>query len=130
MKPVDQMLFGPEGTSDEGNCLPACVASVLELSLDQVPHFLKDPEWETSLLRFLLPLGYSPLTLDANECRSFGYTPSGYHLIGGQGPRGLQHEVVGYKGEMVHDPHPSCAGLIEEEDWTLFVATLDKEDTT
>ena len=49
MKPVDQTLFG-EG---RGNCLPACIASVLELPLEAVPHFVLEDDWVGALQTFL-----------------------------------------------------------------------------
>lgn len=38
MKPIDQTTFGVPG----GNCFSACVASLLELSIDDVPYFMGD----------------------------------------------------------------------------------------
>lgn len=36
MKPVDQTTFGFPG----GNCFSACIASLLEMPLDDVPYFM------------------------------------------------------------------------------------------
>ncbi len=41
MKPVDQTTFGHPG----GNCFSACVASLLEMSVDQVPYFMGHDDW-------------------------------------------------------------------------------------
>jgi hypothetical protein len=48
-----------------------------------------------------------------------------YLIAGGPAARGHQHSVV-YRGvdELVHDPHPSRAGLIEVEDFT-FITVAD-----
>jgi hypothetical protein len=97
---------------------------VLELELDEVPNFMKHPdgEWMEAMADFLAPLGLQP-TLLLEQTREV-WLPAGYHLIGGPGPRGVDHSVVGYQGVMVHDPHPDGTGLLEEQDWTVFVATL------
>lgn len=46
---------------------------------------------------------------------------AGYHVISGQGPRGCRHSVVGKAGKMVHDPHPSGAGLLTEEEYGFLI---------
>ena len=51
MKPTDQTQFVGEGVG--GNCVQASVASILELPLDEVPHFLavapSPVEWEFAM---------------------------------------------------------------------------------
>jgi hypothetical protein len=121
MKPIHQTQFG----SKHGNCLQACVASVLEMPLERVPHFVLFDDWIGEFDSFLARFGLTSLTLDAHQVNE--WKPVGFHLIGGKSPRGdFWHSVVGHNGEMVHDPHPSGDGLRTIEDYTVFVALLDR----
>ena len=123
MIPVSQTKFG----GIEGNCVQACLASVLELPLDAVPNFVTMDDWCGEMEKWLLKLyGLQPLFLKLRrEIEVDDWRPFGYHLMGGMGPRGLKHSVVGYRGEIKWDPHPDRGGLVKVEDWTVFVATMD-----
>lgn len=105
MRPVDQTMFGHTPPHDAGNCLQACIASLLELPLDDVPHFVADGDgWWSALLDWL-------------RCRGFWVAetvdPSpGLGFAGGKSPRGdWGHAVVTDGPDIAHDPHPSRAGL-------------------
>lgn len=123
MKPVHQTIFKPP----HGNCLQAAVASLMELELDDVPNFMeRGDDWEKCFERFALERGLQVVMFDVGEIRGV-WSPVGYHLITGKSPRGdYHHEVVGYRGEPVHDPHPdgNC-GLKTMEFFTVFVLTFD-----
>ena len=121
MKPVYQTQFD----SKTGNCLQASVASVLELPLDEVPNFMLEADLTTALGTFLAQFGMVSITLTASQVSR--WRPSGFHLIGGRSLRGdFNHSVVGYNGEVIHDPHPSGGGLRTIDDYTLFVALLNR----
>ena len=124
MKPVDQTSFG----KPHGNCLQACIASVLELELDDVPNFMerRGDLWQEAVKDFLARFDLDFIDI---AVQSEVYVPSGFHLIAGESQRGLFHSVVGLNGRLVHDPHPSRAGLQTEEFWTLFVARLLKPES-
>jgi len=108
----------------ESDCLEACVASVLELDLSQIPNFFAgDEDWFVNLEKFLAEFDLQPLRLDAGETRDH-WTPSGYHLIWGTTRRSTFHSVVGWAGEMVHDPHPDRTGLLADEVWMVFISRL------
>ncbi len=114
MKPVDQTIFG----APQGNCLPACIASILEYPLEEVPHF-GDTTWVATLAVWLAPRGLYPIiaTLPNDDWR-----PAGFHILAGKSPRGdFLHAVVARGAEIVHDPHPSRAGLLTVVDATLLV---------
>jgi len=115
MKPVDQTKLHTE--TQTGNCMCAALASILEIDIEAVPHFedMDDTRWWPALRNWLEGLGFQLLTWDGD------YEMEGYYLGCGISPRNLPHMVV-YKGsEMVHDPHPSRAG-IEKKDkiWVLI----------
>ncbi len=120
MIPVDQTKFGPE----EGNCFSACVASILELHICNVPHFcgggnekwLKDAEAWLRENHNLTLLGF------VSRGRSGVYClPSMFHILSGESGRGLFHSVVAFCGEVVHDPHPSRKGIIEIEEYDFLI---------
>jgi len=123
VKPVHQTLFG-----SEGNCLITCFACILEVSLESTPTIYCDykrwPESEHRLREWLGQYGLDYLMIDV--CRSPGDItwPKGYHILGGPGPRGCGHAVVGFNGMMVHDPHPSGEGLLKIEDYTFIIAKM------
>lgn len=104
MIPVDQTEFAP------GNCFSACVASVLELPLEIMPHFMRAPEWLEAL---------SVFCAEKNIILDFGTDLTSaprdkHYILNGRGPRGIGHSVVALNGQIVHDPHPSRAGLTDE----------------
>jgi hypothetical protein len=123
MTPVEQTILAPP----LGNCYAACIASVLECSLDEVPQPREDkggtPEgWEQYLTRlheeFLYPRNLRTVFLDATT----GYVPAGYSILGAVSSRGdWLHAVVAFDGEIVYDPHPLREmGVREWKDWTIF----------
>lgn len=133
MIPVDQTVFG----FPNGNCLMACVASILECSLDELPTMdscTHDGSWWGILQRVLQERGltavyYQPV---GEWCGApFAHiAPPGYHLVTGESPRGLVddrgnvigHVCVAKDGVVVHDPHPSRAGLASApKDWILIM---------
>lgn len=140
MKPVTQTLFGageraPDGgwVTLPGNCMQASVASLLELELDEVPHFLTlGNNWveDQALLRWWLwGRGLDALCLSTNQV-GFVYTdqglphaisPTTYYLVEGDGPRGHRHMCVGRAGEVAWDPHPDRTGLLTQDYIHLLV---------
>lgn len=142
MKPVDQTVFTVPG----GNCFSACVASMLELPLDEVPYFMgtwDEPEgaWWHRFTAWLGARGWSAVMFAIGS----GYpAPGQLCILGGRSPRDLLtaeerraagvelpdgetllHVVVG-RGtadgvEVVHDPHPSRLGLLDQRDACLLV---------
>lgn len=120
MIPVDQTIFG----APEGNCLPACIASILHLAVEDVPCVCNPPDgdWLARLATWLRGRGFRPLLLSG---------PPGEHLEGvlcvvsGKSPRGdYLHATVWRGGHLVHDPHPSRAGIDNVSD-TLILVPLD-----
>jgi hypothetical protein len=120
MKPVDQTKFG-----NEGNCLAACLASVFECRIEECPDFdalyKAGKDWWGAMREFCLPSGYSVIHVGVGWMPR---PPAGYHLMGGKSPRPdvtHGHLVVVRNGVIVHDPHPSRAGIIKVDDYYLMV---------
>jgi hypothetical protein len=118
MMPINQTIFGAWG-----NCLPACVASILELDLEDVPFLFHNPDELTSGIYVpqveRLDAWLRPLGLCASEWRLSHATPpeDDFYVLCGFSPRGRGHVVVarGAAPLVVHDPHPSRAGLVSAD---------------
>lgn len=127
MKPVDQsILLERDGN---GDCWAACLASLLEVSIDQVPKALSDPAggsssqiWETQTW---LALGGKDIVwrdFTNPERPRMPVDVLGFLVIlVGPSPRNRfeHHAVVGViedveakRWTVVHDPHPSRAGIL------------------
>ena len=103
MRHVDQTTYGPY----DGNCFSACLASILEIPIEEVPLFL-GTYWD-DFLPWLKARGLGASLYRKSERRF----PLGYSIAGGPSKRfaGKMHACVAYDGMIVHDPHPSRDGL-------------------
>lgn len=125
MKPVMQTLFG----KNNGNCLPACLASILEIPLEAVPHFCRlydDDHWAQHMsdwLRKHFGLAATICTFD-DDIDVHEHLRGIWHLMAGPSPRDpdCKHSVVAYQGEIAHDPCPDGEKLETIEDYTFFIA--------
>jgi hypothetical protein len=114
MKPVDQTTFGV----GLGNCLSACVASLLHLPIEEVPHFGADDLWFQRLCDWLAPRGFYAMCIHYDP----DHVPSGFYILGGKSPRGeFLHAVVANGRTIVHDPHPSRDELDSRVDYTIII---------
>lgn len=138
MIPVAQTLLGPT----DGNCLPACVASILELDLSAVPNFCAgedDGNWVARLASWLAEDGWcavhccfvheDPGVDHDQESIDFIVTwmkrrKIGYAIVNGYTERGLPHSTVWNQGELVHDPHPDPLPLLNMTS-VIVLAPLD-----
>ena len=106
----DQTIMA--GGDVPGNCFQAALAGVLGMSLNAVPHFplLGIHHWMRACAAWLE--AEHDLLINTFPDESLG-TVRRLHIINGQTERGTSHAVIGdtATGEMVHDPHPSRAGL-------------------
>jgi len=110
MKPVDQTKFG----DPDGNCFAACLASLLECPIEDVPKFQSKPKiyWMDVYDNWLGQFGLGVFSTTTDP-----FLHAEWHMeliAGGNGPRGIPHTVLWKRGKMIHDPHPSRAGLIGE----------------
>ena len=81
MMPVYQTVLEPP----HGNCLQACIASLFELPLEDVPNFMAyGSGWRTKYRKFLKTFGLKSLLYSSREAQSL----NGYHLVIGGSPRG------------------------------------------
>lgn len=126
MIPVKQTVMYQHEPRIYGDCMRACVASILDLPITEVPHFLEvangdNYEFHDLIEEFLLSRGYAVLWQHDLAYHWKPGSPSVYHLMSGPSPRGegLFHAVVGRNGASYFDPHPSNAMLAgDKETWT------------
>jgi hypothetical protein len=134
MIPVAQTLFGRE----EGNCLAACVASILELDLADVPNFCADQSdgsWLRKLADWLAERelcavhasfvdsdpGPKPAPADLVTMSEWlKLRRVGFAIISGYTERGLSHSTVWFDGELAHDPHPGKNPLVNVVDMVVI----------
>jgi len=125
MIPVEQTILKPP----LGNCYAACIASIFEVDLDDVPHCTEEEgtagdswiEYEARLNReFFNPRGFMSVIIDANA----GWVPSTYAVLSAKSPRGdWEHAVVWNGKEIEYDPHPKRdMGVGEWKCWVVFLA--------
>ena len=126
MIPVDQTTFGHPG----GNCFSACVASLLELDIFEVPYFMDEgegrPKWHVQLDTWLGPRDLYALHFDIQDREAYdrdNLWPKGFYILNGRSPRG-DHAVVACGAKVAHDPHPSRDGLIAIEGFVLLVSSF------
>lgn len=110
MIPVTQTILYQTDSVVLGNCLQAAVASIYELPIDAVPHFVQFEKWGKALDLYVAGRGFGLTKLSAPE------VPMGVPVLAfGTSPRGeWGHSVVWLDGAIAHDPHPSRAGLAGE----------------
>lgn len=129
MIPVIQtILADPEQKegSPRGNCMRACLASILEIGIDDIPSFEQEPDetWKGTFIEFLHSQGltYNGLIQNPTQEELNSYPGlDGYYMVGGESPRPwvkCGHGVVYYKGQPCHDPHPS--GEFLKKVWFIY----------
>lgn len=123
MKPVTQTLTG-----EQGNCFAACVASILEMPLDEVPNFCAvEHDWFGAFQRWLHERGLCALDINIEgQVGILSPMPPMWMILSGPGPRGLLHAVVwrgnGSDGwKIVHDPYPNGRGIGHIQAITLLM---------
>ena len=119
MKKVYQTKFG----YPDGNCLAACLASIFELDIDDIPDFGVRSDWYKKFTQWCIEkLDLWPIDIDANNC---AFEPKGFYIINGESKNGdFWHSVVGKNGEIMHDPHPDGA-LKNQKSYTLFMKVVE-----
>lgn len=124
MKPVfqDRFMDDPRG----GNCVAACLASLLEIPLSEVPDFdmrrnCESEDGEDWRLffgawleeRFGLTLVSVDIPREDDDQELCGWWAEVEMMLGGPGPRGVGHCVVARGDQIVHDPRPEGGGLLK-----------------
>jgi len=153
MIPVTQTKVVVKNSKGEtvvrGNCFAAAVASIMELSINDVPNVevffhMYGSYWNEVMQTFINSKGWELCTDDRYkvfhpELQVHLRAPDGenynkwllglrnelkdkHYLITGETVRGIRHITIWKNGVMVHDPHPTNEGLITLEEFQ----TLEK----
>ena len=125
MTPVYQTKFGKEG-----NCLLAAIASFFDLSLEEVPDFYKvpTPAWRYVLTRYFEERFHAlfMISIPRDKLESYPFDP--IYFVVGPTERGPDMHICLYQdGKLLHDPHPSGVGLLEEVEYWYVLS--EKSET-
>jgi hypothetical protein len=136
VKPVDQTILHNPAQGRYGDCFRACIASILHLPAQAVPHVFdgaSDDDTAGDGLEMLnqwlaqYGLAYTEvLTTDPLQMMA-RYNSAAYHVMVGRSPRGGNHAVVAKAGKVVHDPHPERGGLskpLQDGYWAVGVVSV------
>ena len=134
-KRIMQTVFG-----DRGNCYSACIAMMLGIELEQVPHWAADfPANEkadsTKMLRaaneWMAQRGLQIVTVVVGGLLPW-MMPKGFYIAAGFTSRGTNHAVIYKDGELWHDPHPEGKGVenVDEIDFILPLSGMPTKEPT
>lgn len=121
MKPVDQRIVHYQ----RGDCMRACLASLLEIDYEKVPDLsgidTDGGPWFQTMVQFLKDNGFEFVGTYSNAVGPLDFSDmagrcpgvQGFYMAGGPSPRfNCTHAIlIDAAGQMVHDPHPSRAGV-------------------
>ena len=114
MKPVMQTVNGRQG-----NCFSACLASIFECDIADVPNFFAiagddDALWWSAVRDWLRTRGFGIMFLELLDPAHLSMF-EGWLIVSGKSTRGLDHATIWKDGKMVHDPRQSNEGLVAPE---------------
>lgn len=135
MRPVYQTIKHDPANGAWGNCHQAAVASILERPLEEVMHFGEDGvdgvEFARREKEWLRSQGYEIIwiafTCPLDDVLAYLKVLDSdlYWILGGKSRTGCGHSVVGYKGEIVHDPSPKKSGIVGPmDDGAYFISFI------
>lgn len=128
-------------TGAKGNCFQTALACILEVDPDLLPHqtiwdVKRGLSWACSYRNVIQGYLFKHHNLGYCELSDYEFSgvqvrDPGWHVLIGPTIRTsedhpVNHAVVGRYGEMVWDPHPSRAGLIEVEHWGLMYPMIER----
>lgn len=118
MTPVLQTHFGGPESNPVGNCMQAAVASLMNLPLDDVPHFVQGTtghsESMSRLTGWLATHGQAIAETTADA--------PGWLLAKGPTRSGVHHWVIYRNGRLAHDPALGDGLLYAERFYELTAA--------
>lgn len=123
MKLQHQTTFGgPKAEpAERGNCWATCIACLLGIDVAEVPNFVAFEDFFGEAQRWLARRGLALAQVRTDPAE---WSPDYAHVVtiaGGPGPRGYDHCVLWQHGKLLHDPHPSGAGILRAETFEFLV---------
>jgi len=123
MKPVKQEFLHRPDIGQQGDCLRACLASVLELPIASVPHFAQETvgsaDFWNAVYDWLDERGLNWKHTDYHDL-----VAGRFYIVGGPSPRDGHHAVISDGLSIVFDPHPSNDGLAGDyKEWRFAEIT-------
>jgi len=114
---IYQTKFG-----EDGDCFEACLASILEMDIKDVPHY-KEENWYFKYKEWLQSKDLDLLMVGAwsKEKGVEKFIPNVFAIATGTSPRNIKHAVVYLKNKMVHDPHMSDDGLLDVSEMIYII---------
>lgn len=110
----------------KGNCFCACLASLFELPIRDIPRiqdYPPDGSWFQATWDFADKHG---LELSVKYDM-----PDGYSIANGPSPRGKWgHSVVYFKDQLIHDPYPNGKGLTKVEYFLTLIPKINEQTTS
>lgn len=124
MKPVKQTVFG----YPKGNCFAACVASIMEIPLEDTPELSDIERFDIVWRKWFRAHGLGIADIPAGT----GEYLEGYVIATGDSPRGdvtisgnpVQHAVVCKDMELVFDPHPDDTFIVGSPKYFTIIYPL------
>lgn len=132
-----------EGTI--GDCFPTCLASLLEIPRDDVPHFFEDwegdpvPQWdhvdtwlreEHGVMLFKLTFNGAEISIDTLLNFVSQHQPGYRYMLSGISRNAVNHVVICKNGKIDHDPSIDQSGVIgpspDGHYWIEFLMPIDK----
>ena len=119
-----------------GDCHRTCIANMLDLNRDTVPnwgvHYDDTYEFNKAAAEFLAShkLKEIAFSYECSQEAIHNYmkisNPNTYYLLGGKSPRGTNHVVNCFNGEMIWDTAIDGGGLVapyEDGSYVVYVLT-------
>ncbi len=132
MIPVLQEYAVDDVSGRRGDCVRAVIASLLELPLSDVPHFVQEHadggrDWWSHIGEWLAARRLALYLVDPDVER-LAPRPGEFYWASGPSPRGYLgngvaralHAVVYRDEQLAHDPHPDGGGIVfVNERWAI-----------
>jgi hypothetical protein len=126
MKPVQQTQVD----KGNGNCWAACLASILELPIEEVPDFKQQKDFYGDTVRWLNEQNLTLVQVQlAGPHWPFFFNGQVYTILSGHSPRGdWMHSVVGDGLNPFYDPHPYGGFLKGDPEYLYLIMPLIEAD--
>lgn len=134
MTPVFCRVRHDPDKGEYGDCVRACIASLLDFDAEEVPHFYHDNDPSTGMKRiraFLAPLGLAPFATHFDGAASLAdilsaqaeANPDVHYILWGS-TEGGNHVVIAKGDKIVHNPswYPTpLIGPLSSGNWAIMV---------